>query len=52
MIVVWLQVALETHERAREYEKVAIDLGSPINRDIEIFDKYIYIMSKQKVRQG
>ncbi|XP_052779998.1 plexin A3-like isoform X2 [Mya arenaria] len=43
------KIVLETHERAREYEQVAVDLGSPINRDIEIFDNYIYAMSKQKI---
>ena len=43
------QVALETHERAREYDEVLVDLGSPINQDIEINRHYIYAMSKTKV---
>ena len=40
---------METHERAREYDEVLVDLGSPINQDIHINRQYIYAMSKTKV---
>lgn len=43
------KIVLETHERAREYDQVAVDLGSPINPDIVIYGNYIYAMSKQKI---
>ncbi|KAL4225917.1 hypothetical protein ACF0H5_013905 [Mactra antiquata] len=43
------KIVLETHERAREYDEVAMDLGSPINPDIVIYENYVYAMSKQKI---
>ncbi|XP_052280998.1 plexin-B-like isoform X2 [Dreissena polymorpha] len=43
------KIVLETHERAREYEQVAVDLGSPINQNIQIYENSIYVMSKQKI---
>lgn len=45
----YFQIVLETHERARQYDQVAMDLGSPINPDIVIYENYIYAMSNQKV---
>ncbi|XP_060592222.1 plexin-A1-like isoform X2 [Ruditapes philippinarum] len=43
------KIVLETHERAREYDQVAMDLGSPINPDIVIYGNHIFAMSKQKI---
>ena len=50
-IVVLFQIVLETHERAREYDNVLVDLDSPINQDIQINRHYIYAMSETKVCQ-